>query len=118
MTSNGANMNTNDISIAVLSAVYNRNYQTPDFKTHEVPTEELAQYAGVYSSAQIPIKITFTIKDNTLVAQATGQPPFPLEATNKNKFQFALAGAVFEFDPAAKTVVLKQNGGEFLFLRE
>src|SRR5690606_30985778 len=79
MTSNGTNFNNNDISLAVLSAIYNIPYDIPDFKIYEVKSEDLDQYLGVYSSSQITLKITITKKNKTLIAQATGQASFPLE---------------------------------------
>ena len=80
MTSNGTNYNNNNISIAVLSAVYNRSYEIPVFKTYVVKSGDLDKYLGVYSSTQISLKITITKENNTLIAQATGQSSFPLEA--------------------------------------
>lgn len=118
MTCNGSNFNTNNISIAVLSAVYNRPFEIPDFSTYEVNPEDLDKYPGVYSSAQIPIRITVTRQNNTLVAQGSGQPSFPLEPTEKDKFKFDLAGVVMEFNPANNTMILKQGGGQFDFKRE
>ena len=81
-------MNNNDISIAVLSAVYDKPYEIPAFTTFSVTSEELDKYLGVYSSTQIALKITITKDGNTLIAQGTGQPAFPLEATDKDKFKF------------------------------
>lgn len=52
------------------------------------------------------------------MAQATGQPAFPLEATEKDKFKFDQAGVVIEFNPIEKTMVLKQGGGQFAFVKE
>ncbi len=118
MTCNGSNFNTNNISIAVLSAINNRPFEIPDFTTYEVSPEELDKYLGVYSSTQIPIKITVTRKNNTLVAQGSGQPSFPLEATEKNKFKFDQAGVVMEFNPENHTMILKQGGGQFEFKRD
>ena len=54
LTSNGTNFNNNDISIAVLSAVYNKPYDIPEFSTYTITSEELDKYLGVYSSKQIP----------------------------------------------------------------
>lgn len=82
MTSNGTNYNNNNISIAVLSAFYNKPYEIPVFETYAVKPEDLDKYLGVYSSTQIALKITITKENNTLVAQATGQSSFPLEATD------------------------------------
>jgi hypothetical protein len=64
------------------------------------------------------MKITITKNNNTLIAQATGQSSFPLEATEKDKFIFKLAGIVLEFNPSERTMMLKQGGGQFLFTKE
>ncbi len=118
LTSNGTNFNNNDISIAVLSAVYGKPYDIPEFKTFDVSSEDLDRYLGVYSSSQIPLKITVTKDNRTLIAQATGQSAFPLEATEKDKFKFDQAGIVLEFNPAEKTMILQQGGGQFTFTKE
>src|SRR5690554_5586603 len=88
MISNGSGMNNNDISIAVLSAVYNKPFELPVFETYEVSAADLDPYLGVYSSSNFPLKVTITKDNNVLIAQATGQPSFPLEATDKNRFEF------------------------------
>ncbi len=118
LTSNGTNFNNNDISIAVLSAVYDKPYDLPEFSTYEVTSEDLEIYLGVYASEQIPLKISVTKDNATLIAQATGQSSFPLEATEKDKFKFDQAGVVLEFNPAEKSMVLKQGGGQFTFTKE
>ncbi|WP_353127238.1 serine hydrolase domain-containing protein [Parapedobacter pyrenivorans] len=118
LTSNGAAMNTNDVAIAVLSAVFNKPYDIPVFSNYQLKEDEVQQYLGVYASTQLPIKITITNEGNTLLAQATGQPSFRLEATAKDKFKFDPAGVVIEFYPAKDLLILKQNGGEFTFAKE
>lgn len=121
LTSNGTGYSNNDISIAVLSAVYDKPYDIPDFsttKTYAVTSKELDKYVGVYASAQLPVKITVTRNDKTLFAQATGQSAFGLEATDKDKFKFEKAGIVLEFNPSEKTMLLKQGGGKFTFTKE
>jgi D-alanyl-D-alanine carboxypeptidase len=118
MISNGTNYNNNNISIAVLSAVYGKSFDISEFNTYQVSIEELDKYSGVYSSTQIPLKITITKGSANLVAQATGQSAFPLEAIEKDKFKFDQAGVVMEFNPVEKSMVLKQGGGEFLFKKE
>lgn len=117
MTSNGTNYSNNNISIAVLSAVYGKDYEIPEFSNYEVTAEELEQYLGVYSSVTIPIKITITQDGNTLLAQATGQSAFPLEASAKDEFKFDLANIVIEFIPTEKKLILKQSGMELTFLK-
>ncbi|QQT25227.1 serine hydrolase domain-containing protein [Sphingobacterium spiritivorum] len=118
LTSNASNFNNNNIAIAALSAVYNKPFDIPDFRTYENSTEDLDVYLGTYASTQIPIKITVTKNNQTLIAQATGQPSFSLEAVEKHKFKFDQAGIVMEFNPDTKTFVLKQRGGEFIFTKE
>jgi hypothetical protein len=115
LTSNGSNFDNNQISIALLSAVYNKAFEIPTFTSFEVTSEDLDKYLGVYSSKDIPLKITITKNDNTLIGQATGQPSFALEPSDKDKFKFDKAGVVMEFSPADKTMLLKQGGGVFKF---
>ena len=118
LVSNGTNMSNNDISIAVLSAVYDKPYEIPVFRRYNLTSEDLDKYLGVYSSKQIVLKITITKDGNTLIAQGTGQPAFPLEATDKDKFKFDQAGAKFEFNPTDKKMILFQGGGRIEFTRE
>jgi CubicO group peptidase (beta-lactamase class C family) len=114
LISNGTNYNNNNISIAVLSAVYGKSYDIPVFSTYSVHSEDLDKYVGVYSSTQITLKIIVTKDGNTLIAQGTGQPAFPLEAIEKDKFKFDKAGAKFEFNPTEKTMILFQGGGKII----
>lgn len=118
LTSNGTNFNSNEISIAVLSAVFNKPYEIPVFTTFQLTSEDLDKYLGIYASQQIPLKITITKDGNTLMAQGTGQPAFPMEATAKDKFKFDQAGAKFEFNPTEKTMILFQGGGQINFTKE
>ncbi|MGN6439959.1 MAG: serine hydrolase domain-containing protein [Agriterribacter sp.] len=118
LTVNGVNINPNDISIAVLSALYNKPYNIPAYKTYAVNEKELEQYVGVYASDQVPLKISITKNGAVLSGQVTGQPPFPLEATDKHTFKFEEAGVEMIFDPQNKTMLLKQGGGQFNFKKE
>lgn len=118
LLSNGTAMNNNDVAIAILSATFNKPYDIPVFSSYLLEEDKIPQYLGVYSSSQLPIQITITSDGSHLLAQATGQPSFPLEATGKDKFSFDQAGVVIEFNPAESSFVLKQNGGEFTFTKE
>ena len=118
LTSNGTNTNNNTISVAVLSAVFNKPYEIPVVTTYDVASKDLDKYLGVYASDQIALKITITKQGNTLIAQGTGQPAFSLEATDKHKFRFDQVGAKFEFDPTEKRMILFQGGGKVEFRKE
>jgi len=117
-TSNGMNFNGNDISLAVLSAAYNKPFEIPAFTTYVLTDEDLDKYLGIYSSKQLPLKMTMTKANNQLFGQGTGQPSFPLEAIEKDKFELKQAGLVLEFNPTNNTMILKQGGGVFNFEKE
>ncbi|MEJ8597569.1 beta-lactamase family protein [Riemerella anatipestifer] len=116
--SNGTNYNNNNISIAVLSAVYNKPYEIPSFTSYTPSIDELDNCIGVYSSIAIPIKITITREGSVLKGQGTGQPSFPLEAIEKNKFKFDKAGLEMKFNHVEKTMIMTQGGKMFRFTKE
>ncbi|TAD86699.1 MAG: class A beta-lactamase-related serine hydrolase [Bacteroidetes bacterium] len=118
LVSNGTNFNNNDISIAVLSAVYNKPYDIPVFKSLSLTSEDLDKYLGVYASKQIALKLTVTKKENILMVQGTGQPAFAVEATEKDKFKADQLGAKLEFSPTENTLVLFQGGQKIMFTKE
>lgn len=118
LTSNGTNFNNNAITIALLSCLFNKPFEVPNFKTISLKTEDLEKYLGIYSSAGFPLKITISKKDAILMAQATGQPSFSLEAVKQDIFQFTQAGIVLEFNPELHEMTLKQGGGVFKLTKE
>lgn len=113
LTSNGKTYDNNDIIIAALSSYFNKPFVIPTFKNIELKTEDLDPYLGEYSDAGFPMKIKITKDNLKLFAQATGQSAFPLEATEKDKFEFLAAGIKLEFKPNEKQMILKQGGGAF-----
>lgn len=118
LTGNGININPNDISVAVLSALYNKPYNIPAFTAYTVNEKELEQYVGIYASEQLPVKISITSNGAMLSGQVTGQPSFPLEATGRHTFKFEGAGVEIIFDPQSNALILKQGGGQFNFKKE
>jgi CubicO group peptidase (beta-lactamase class C family) len=118
LTSNGSYMTINDIAIVVLSAVNDKPYEIPAFTSYNLTSEDLDKYLGVYISKEFPVKITITKNENLLIAQGTGEPSCPLEATDKDKFKFDQAAAKFEFNPTEKTMTLFQSGVQFIFTKE
>lgn len=118
LVSNGTNFDNNQIGLTVLSAVYKKPFEVPTFKTFAVTSEDLDKYLGIYSSSDIPLKLTITKKGNQLIAQATGQQQLPLEATDKDVFTFDQVGLVLKFNPIEKTIILKQGGRDFNFKKE
>jgi D-alanyl-D-alanine carboxypeptidase len=117
-TTNQADMDTNEISIKMLETAMGKDFEMPSFKTLVIPEAELQKFIGNYSSPDIPLKINVFIKDKTLMAQATGQGAFPLEATSKTSFKFDMAGIAIDFYPAKKQFVIIQGGTKNTFTKE
>ena len=116
--SNGEVYQMNNILIGMLSIYFNRPYKIPVFTSITLTSSELDKYLGIYASKQIPLKITVSKDNATLIAQATGQQSFPLEATEKDIFKFDRVGVVMEFNPSKNEFTLKQGGGTYLFTKE
>jgi serine-type D-Ala-D-Ala carboxypeptidase/endopeptidase len=95
------------------------NY-TPEPVTNifQVTSQDLDKYLGIYSSKQLPIKITFTKNNLNLIAQATGQNTLTLQATEKDKFIYTEEGIILEFNPIEKTMILRQSGQNYNFTKE
>ncbi|MCO5949132.1 serine hydrolase domain-containing protein [Mucilaginibacter flavidus] len=115
--SNGAVYAPNDVMIGVLSIYFNEPFVIPSFKTANLKTEDLDKYLGEYSSTQLPLKITVTKNNTTLMAQATGQSQFPLETVDTDKFVFTQAGITMIFNPAKGEFTLLQGGQNYLFMK-
>lgn len=84
----------------------------------EVTSQDLDKYLGIYTSKQLPIKITFTKNNLNLIAQATGQNALTLQATKKDEFSYFDEGIILEFNLMDKTMVLKQSGQIYNFAKE
>jgi len=117
--SNGVVMPRNDIMIGALSIFFGRDYTLPDFKPPLLlSSKDLDKYLGTYSTPTFPLKITISKKENVLMGQATGQPAFPLDPYEVDKFKFDAAGIKLEFIPAENKMILRQAGMQFDLTRE
>lgn len=114
--SNGADYDTNNVAIALLSAAYGKDFSIPVFKKSDA--EVIPGYTGVFRSGHLGLDITITEQDGQYFAQASGQSAFPLEKINEFEFRFDLAGIVIEFNSDLKSIILKQGGGEFIFVKQ
>lgn len=117
-TSNGVNYPLNNIVSGVFDIYWNKPFEIPTFETVAVNPEVLDKYVGVYSSPEVPFKLTITRDNSTLVAQPTGQPAFPLEAIAQDKFKLESRGVVLEFDAAKTQLTFKRGGRDVLFTKE
>ena len=118
--SNGLNYNFNDVLIAVLSSHYKKPFDLPNFDA--VPVQltvtELQKFVGDYESKQLPLDIKVFLKENKLMAQATGQGAFPLETYENEELRFDPAGIVIKFIEDKSGFQLNQGGGLFNFSRK
>ncbi|RQP09866.1 MAG: M1 family peptidase [Chryseobacterium sp.] len=81
-------------------------------------TVDAKAYTGNYGSSQIPLKISLTAENGTLMAQASGQPKFPLEYVGDNKFRFDMADLELHFNNAKTEFTLNQSGQSFKFTKD
>lgn len=117
-STNQSEMDTNEISIKMIETAMGKDFEIPNFKTYEISENDLQKFTGTYSSKGIPLKITIFIEDKKLMAQATGQSAFPLEAISETSFKFDMAGIVIDFYPAKKQFVIIQGGTKNTFTKE
>jgi D-alanyl-D-alanine carboxypeptidase len=117
-TSNGVIYPLNEIVSGVLDIYWNKPFEIPTFETVAVSPEVLDKYVGVYSSPEVPFKLTITRDKSTLVAQPTGQPASSLEAIAENKFKLESRGVLLEFDAAKTQLTFKRGGRDVLFTKE
>ena len=117
-TSNGVNYPPNNIVVGVLDIYWNKSFEIPSFETVAVSPEVLDKYLGVYSSPEVPFKLTITRDGSTLFAQPTGQPSFSLEAAAQDKFKLDSRDVVMEFDAAKNQLTFKRGGRDIVFKKE
>ncbi|NIG54899.1 beta-lactamase family protein [Chitinophaga sp. Cy-1792] len=115
---NGVDYPNNDILLCALSCYYNRDFNIPTFTSFTPAVATLDQYTGNYTSTALPLKIQVSRQGTRLLAQASGQQPFMLEAVSATTFHFDMAGIVLEFDAAKKQMILKQGGKEYIYVKE
>lgn len=116
-SANGINYPYNKISQILVKAIFDKPYEIPAFINLTISADTLKKYTGSYSSKELPIKILISLNKKVLMAQASGQPAFALEAIEYNKFKFEQAGAVFEFFNDSQMKLI-QGGRAFLFKKE
>jgi hypothetical protein len=102
----------------LLPDVNELNNSYPVIQPYSVKAEDLDKYSGVYSNAEIQLKITVTKEGNQLKAQATGQNSFNLVPVEQDIFKFDPAGIEMDFRPAKSEFTLKQGGGTFIFIKD
>ena len=78
----------------------------------------LETYLGSFSSAQIPVKVSFTQEDDNLVMSATGQQSIPLDNVGNGKFTFEQAGLSVQFNEQKSGFKLSFGAQSFEFTKD
>lgn len=121
MVVNGEEYPHNDLSIAVLSILYNEDFDYPKFDIANetaVYDGKLKKYIGDYTSHDIPLDLKIFVKDEKLFGQGKGQPEFPLELAENDQFRFEKAGIQIHFFPEKNQMQLLQNGKTYTFTKK
>ena len=117
-TANAVVYPVNDLMIDVLSIYYGIDKELPSFlPVIKLSETALDQYLGLYKSDAFPLDITISKEKGTLMAQATGQGAFPLDAVDVHKFKFDPAGIQLDFEPAEGKLFMEQRGQKATFQR-
>ena len=113
-TANG--LYRSNVSNVLLSAIYDKPFEIPEFKTYHVANEDLDKYTGVYTSKQHPWILTISKVKDMLIGQVSEKTDIvPLEPIDKDIF--ATEDIIFEFNPTNKTMIAKASDGTFNFVR-
>jgi len=115
---NQSSIDTDEIFDKMMSAATGKDFTIPSFAVIQIPEAELQKLTGNYASPAVPLKINIFIQDKVLMAQATGQSAFPLDATSETSFKYDMAGIVINFNPEKKQFDIIQRGVKTTFTKE
>jgi D-alanyl-D-alanine carboxypeptidase len=110
---NGENYPTNDFAICLLSIIYSKDFDLPEFKEYKPELRYFEMYGGIYGAPDFPINLKIYEEDNQLLAQGEGQPAFSLTPVEKHLFEYKKAGIKLAFEPFENMVTLEQAGQKF-----
>jgi hypothetical protein len=89
-----------------------------DAKNGVEKSKGLDAYVGEYSSTKIPLKISFTEEDDSLVINSPGQPSTPLDDKGNGKFTLDQAGLTVQFNNTKDGFTLSISGQTFEFTKD
>ncbi|MDC8106550.1 M1 family metallopeptidase [Chryseobacterium sp. B21-037] len=84
--------------------------------TKKIDKIDPKDFTGTFGSKEIPLKLTFKVKNGQLFGQAGGDAQFPLEYNGDNKFLFGQS--VFTFAKDKKTMTITQGEKEIKLTKE
>ncbi|WP_159635090.1 serine hydrolase domain-containing protein [Sphingobacterium composti Ten et al. 2007 non Yoo et al. 2007] len=107
---NASRYERNEIYIAILSNLFEKNYELPNYTIIKLFAEELDKYLGNYTNTEIPLEVFVFVENNVLKAQAKNQEAIILDCYEGNKFVNEANGLKIEFLPQENKLILLQGG--------
>lgn len=116
---NGAGFSYYQMFESILSIIYHRRYQLPEFKTVVPQKEDLDKYVGTYYSSEFDVHVDFTQKNNRLFLKPAGCYPITvLDAYDNRTFKSAEGSVTYEFHPDKNEVTVHQVKGSFIMVKQ
>jgi CubicO group peptidase (beta-lactamase class C family) len=117
--SNGTLLQLTDIISSVVNILDEKEFDFPKFTVRGAISDvDLKSYEGSYALEGFPLKIQITVKDDSLVAQATGQGSFTLHPVGVGKYEYKPAGIRMLFESDTQKMILIQQGVRIDFTKE
>lgn len=88
ITSNGIDMNKNDLLLALLGVYYKKPYVIPGLQKPTLSAASAKSIFGKYHNSQIGMTITISEKDSKVIAQAEDQDPIVMEKVSDLEYEF------------------------------
>lgn len=118
-TTNGSYYQLHNLLVGALKITLGQEYELPELSpTVTLQPETLEKYLGTYSSLGFPMEISISREENTLIAQATDQPPIHLDAVGEDVFKAERLMLKLTFFPAEDKMLLEQGGQKVELRRE
>lgn len=103
----------------IVNVLLHTDFQFPKFRNRlSFSDSVLEHYAGFYNNPEFPIQFTFSVRDNVLFAQGTGQPVYALSSCEQHIFEYEIGGMAFHFNADEDKMTFSYAGGEVVFEKE
>lgn len=100
----------------IVKVLFDDDFQFPEYREPVAySSADLEQYVGRYSSATFPMQFAFSVRDNTLFAQGTGQPLYALVSYEYGVFEYEIGQMSFRFVPKENKMVFVYAEGEVMY---
>lgn len=116
---NGCSTPRNTLLIGIASAIYETDFDYPDFsqlQRYTTPADSLCTYAGTFRSTAFALPLILTCSDGNLSLEIPGQPASWLESKSPDIFVNTPTGVGIAFKGKDR-LAFRQNGRLLIFTR-